>query len=301
MSFLELSLTLRVEQQPRAEAALEDMGALAITLLDTEADTPNERAILEPAVGEMPLWQSLTVTALFEAHADRRDLLRALCAELPELAPERIAFREVADQDWERAWMDRFTTMRFGRRLWIYPWNIEPSAVDKDSDIAIVRLDPGLAFGTGTHPTTVLCLEWLDGLDLGRKTVIDYGCGSGVLAIAALKLGAVRAIGVDNDLQALTATRDNAQRNRVADRLSLHAPDDLGHEHCDTLVANILAGPLHDLAPRFATLLKPGAPFALSGILAGQASGLLERYAALGFHDLSVAQREDWIRIDGRR
>ncbi|MGH8164494.1 MAG: 50S ribosomal protein L11 methyltransferase [Rhodanobacteraceae bacterium] len=304
MPFLELSLTLHADQQPRTEAVLEDLGASAITLLDAEAETPNERSILEPGVGEMPLWESLTLTALFEAHADRRDLLRTLLAELPELTPEHIGFREVADQDWQRAWMDRFAPMRFGRRLWIYPWNIEPSVAETGAgadDAIIVRLDPGLAFGTGTHPTTALCLEWLDGLDLGGKTIIDYGCGSGVLAIAALKLGAVRTLGVDSDPQALTATRGNAQRNGVADRLLLHAPDDLGHEHCDTLVANILSQPLHDLAPRFATLLKSGAPFALSGILAGQESELLRRYAALGFHDLRVAQREDWIRIDGHR
>ncbi len=163
-----------------------------------------------------------------------------------------------------------------------------------------MRLDPGLAFGTGTHPTTALCLEWLDGLDLGDKTIIDYGCGSGVLAIAALKLGASNAVGIDNDPQALIATHNNAQRNGVADRLLLSAPDDLPDAQHDALVANILAGPLHELAPRFAALLKPGAPFALSGILAGQESELLERYAALGFGELRVARREDWLRIDGR-
>ncbi len=115
--------------------------------------------------------------------------------------------------------MDQFQPMRFGRRLWIYPWNIEPPA--DDADAIVVRLDPGLAFGTGTHPTTALCLEWLDALDLAGKTVIDYGCGSGVLAIAALKLGAARVIGVDNDPQALAASRDNAERNGVADRLAV--------------------------------------------------------------------------------
>ncbi|MEO6966923.1 MAG: 50S ribosomal protein L11 methyltransferase [Rhodanobacteraceae bacterium] len=304
MPFLELSLTLRAEQQPHAETVLENAGALAITLLDADAETPNECAVLEPGVGETPLWKSLMLAALFDADTDRRGLLHLLLAALPELAPECIAFREIADQDWERAWMDQFQPMRFGRQLWIYPWNIEPPVAETNSgtdDVIIVRLDPGLAFGTGTHPTTALCLERLDGLDLAGKTVIDYGCGSGVLTIAALKLGASHAIGVDNDPQALTATRGNAQRNGIDHRLQLFAPDELPDGQHGVLIANILAGPLHDLAPRFAMLLKPGASFALSGILAGQESELLERYAALGFRELRVARREDWMRIDGHR
>jgi ribosomal protein L11 methyltransferase len=166
----------------------------------------------------------------------------------------------------------------------------------------VVRLDPGLAFGTGTHPTTALCLEWLDALDLAGKTVIDYGCGSGILAIAALKLGAARALGVDNDPQALTASRDNAARNGVAGKLDLYRPDALPPAaRADAFVANILAGPLAELAPRFAALCKPNAPFALSGILSGQETELVERYRACGFTDLSATHREDWIRIDGIR
>ncbi|MES2404144.1 MAG: 50S ribosomal protein L11 methyltransferase [Pseudomonadota bacterium] len=300
MPWLELQLTTDAAQQPRAEAALEELGALSVTLMDADADTPDEAAILEPGVGETPLWRSLTLLALFEADADRRGLVHLLHDALPELAPDRIAFREVADQDWERAWMDRYQPMRFGRRLWIYPWNIEPSREDRKS--IIVRLDPGLAFGTGTHPTTALCLEWLDGLDLSGRAIVDYGCGSGVLAIAALKLGAAHAIGVDNDPQALTATRDNAARNYVAERLHVCSPDELpGDIRADVFVANILAGPLSELAPLFASLCKPGAPFALSGILAGQESELLERYRACGFAHLRSARREDWIRIDGTR
>jgi ribosomal protein L11 methyltransferase len=251
-------------------------------------------------VGETPLWRSLTLLALFEAERDRRGLVHLLHDALPELAPERIVFREVADQDWERAWMDRYQPMQFGRRLWIYPWNVEPPGDNHQS--TIVRLDPGLAFGTGTHPTTALCLEWLDGLDPVGKTVIDYGCGSGVLAIAALKLGAARAIGVDNDPQALAATRDNAARNDAADRLQVCLPGDLSPDpQADVFVANILAGPLGELAPLFASLCKPGAPFAVSGILAGQENELLERYRDCGFVDLRATHREDWIRIDGVR
>ncbi len=298
MPWLELQLTVDATTQPQAEAALEDLGALSVTLMDADADTPDEAAIFEPGVGETPLWQTLTLLALFDADADRPGLLHVLHDALPNLAPDRIAFREVADQDWERAWMDLFQPMRFGRRLWIYPWNIDPPA--DDDGTALVRLDPGLAFGTGTHPTTALCLEWLDSLDLAGKCVIDYGCGSGVLAIAALKLGAAAALGVDNDPQALTASHDNATRNGVGDRLSLYLPNALPRAtRGDTFVANILSGPLNNLAPRFAALCTPGAPFALSGILAGQEPELLERYAACGFTNLLATAREDWVRISG--
>lgn len=299
MPFLELQLTTDAATQPQAEAALEDLGALSVTLMDADADTPDEAAIFEPGVGETPLWQTLTLLALFDADVDRHGVTRRLHAALPSLTPDRIVFREVADQDWERAWMDRFQPMRFGKRLWIYPWNIAPPA---EGNAVVVRLDPGLAFGTGTHPTTALCLAWLDALDLSGKTLIDYGCGSGILAIAALKLGAARAIGIDNDPQALTATQDNAARNSVAGRLEYLLPEALpGRLQADVFVANILSGPLHELAPRFATLCQPGAAFALSGILAGQENELLDRYAASGFVDLDTTRREDWVRINGRR
>ncbi len=265
MPFLELSLIVRTEQQPGAEEALDDLGALSITLQDANAETPDEQAIFEPGVGELPLWPTITLNALFDEHTDRRGLSAALGELLPWLEPEQLRFDDVPDQDWERAWMDQFKPMPFGRRLWIYPWNIEPPA---DDALVVVRLDPGLAFGSGTHPTTALCLEWLDGLDLAGKTVTDYGCGSGILAIAALKLGAASAVGVDNDPQALTASADNAERNGVADRLALFLPRDTAAGAADVFIANILAGPLGELAPTFAAAAKPGAPFAISGILA---------------------------------
>lgn len=297
MPFLELSLTVRAEQQPSVEDALEELGALSITLRDADAETPDEQAIFEPGVGELPLWPMITLNALFEADADRRGLTEALGDLLPWLEPAQLTFAEVADQDWERAWMDQFQPMAFGRRLWIYPWNIEPPA---DDDLVVVRLDPGLAFGSGTHPTTALCLEWLDSLDLAGKTVTDFGCGSGILAIAALKLGAMSAVGVDNDPQALTASVDNAERNAVADRLTVFLPADFDGAPADVFVANILAGPLGELAPTFAAAAKPGAPFAISGILDGQQDELLARYGEW-FDDLRVDRREDWVRISGRR
>jgi ribosomal protein L11 methyltransferase len=306
MPFLELSLIIRTEQQPRVEEALEDLGALSITLRDADAETPDEQAIFEPGVGELPLWPTITLDALFDEHADRRGIAAALGDLLPWLEPDQLSFRDVADQDWERAWMDQFKPMAFGHRLWIYPWNIEPPVDDGNigrSDASmrvVVRLDPGLAFGSGTHPTTALCLEWLDGLDLHGRTITDYGCGSGILAIAALKLGAAAAIGIDNDPQALTASADNAARNGVADRLTLFLPEDRPDGATDVFVANILAGPLDTLAPTFAAAAKPGAPFAISGILAGQQDELLTRYAEW-FEDLRADLRDDWVRISGHR
>lgn len=293
MAWIELSLTIHSNEQERVELALEDLGALSVTLLDAE-----DHPIFEPAPGETPVWPTIKLAALFDIAVDRAGLVHALIELLPETAPDQIEFRDVADADWVRAWMDTFQPMQFGRRLWIYPWNVEPPAGTGDE--VIVRLDPGLAFGTGTHPTTALCLDWLDGLALTGKTVLDYGCGSGVLAIAALKLGAADVVGVDLDPQALQASRDNAQRNGVADGLHLLLPQDHAAQPHDVLVANILAGPLAELAPLFAASCKPGAPFALSGILAGQHEELLARYAEW-FEDLDVAQREDWIRISGRR
>jgi ribosomal protein L11 methyltransferase len=297
MPFLELTLTIRAEQQPRVEEALEDLGALSVTLQDADAETPDEQAIFEPGVGELPLWPTITLNALFDADTDRRGLTGALGELLPWLEPDQLAYRDVADQDWERAWMDQFKPMPFGRRLWIYPWNIEPP---QDDDSVVVRLDPGLAFGSGTHPTTALCLEWLDAQELEGRTLIDYGCGSGILAIAALKLGAAAAVAVDNDPQALTASADNAERNGVAERLALFLPEELDAEPADVFIANILAGPLEELAPAFAKAAKPGAPFAISGILKGQESDLLKRYAEW-FDELRVDTREDWVRISGRR
>ncbi len=190
--------------------------------------------------------------------------------------------------------------MQFGLRTFIVPWNQDLPPEAHAENAAVVRLDPGLAFGTGTHPTTALCLEWLDGLELHDKRVLDFGCGSGILAIAALKLGAATAVGVDNDPQALTATTDNAQRNGVAEHLSVHMPDDEPAATYPIVVANILASALDALAPLLASRVESGGRIALSGILRGQEAELLQRYASW-FDDLAVHTREDWVRIDGLR
>ena len=304
MPHLELTLRCRETHQPRYEHALEDVGALAVTLLDAEAETPNERAILEPGVGEMPIWDAVALSALFEIDTDPLILLAALEAFDPGLDWTGATFRKVEDQDWVRVWMDQYVPLHFGRRTWIVPWNHAlPEGAD-GADAAVVRLDPGLAFGSGTHPTTALCLRWLDALAdedaLQERTVLDFGCGSGILALAALKLGAAQAVGVDNDPQAILATADNAARNGVDDRLAVHLPGDEPARTYPVVVANILASALDALADTLAARVAPGGRIALSGILEGQQDALLARYAAW-FDALAVVCDGDWVRIDGRR
>ena len=302
MPWLELSLRSTEAEQPRYERALEDVGALSVTLLDADADTPNERAILEPGVGQTPIWKSLVLTALFEDGTDALALLAALDAFDPGLDWAGASFRTVADEDWERAWLDQFQPMQFGAHTWIVPWNHELPAEADVPDAAVVRLDPGLAFGSGTHPTTALCLRWLDQLaangELAGRTVLDFGCGSGILALAALKLGAATAVGVDNDPQALLATADNGERNGV--HIAAYLPEDEPTATYPVVVANILASALDALAELLAARVARGGRIALSGILHGQEGELLHRYAAW-FDQLEAVQDGDWMRITGVR
>ena len=302
MPYLQLSIPCTEALQPRVEHALEDMGALAVTLQDAHLDAADEQAIFEPGVGEIPLWNEMTLTALFEEHTDALVLLAALEAFDPGVDWSQARFEKVEDQDWERAWLDQFEPMRFGERTWIVPWD---HALPEDAtaeDAVIVRLDPGLAFGSGTHPTTALCLQWLDGLasrwELQGREVLDFGCGSGILALAAMKLGAARAVGVDNDPQALIATADNAQRNGEA--IEVYMPQDEPVRAYPVVVANILATALDSLAETLAARVMPGGRLAMSGILAGQEDELLQRYAEW-FDDLRVARQDDWVRIEGVR
>jgi len=271
---------------------------------------------LEPGVGETPVWPELVLTALFPADSNADLLLHALTDDCAGINPAQVQFRRVEDQDWERAWMDDYPPLRFGESLWIVPWNCEiPEEAkqqilrgaqdDNARGATIVRLDPGLAFGSGTHATTALCLEWLEsqaqqGTGLRGKSMLDVGCGSGILAIAALKLGASHAVGIDNDPQALLASRENAERNDVADRLQVFAPEDAPEATYPVVVANILASALDALAEGIAACVTPGGVLALSGILDGQQQELIARYGEW-FDELQVAQREDWLRISGVR
>ena len=241
------------------------------------------------------MWGNTDVVGLFDAETDMKAIVEALI--ISRLVDPDFAHKieQIEDKDWEREWMDNFHPMQFGKRLWICPsWREVP-----DPNAVNVMLDPGLAFGTGTHPTTALCLQWLDGLDLAGKTVIDFGCGSGILAIAALKLGAKRAIGIDIDPQAILASTNNAQANGVADRLELFLAKDQPKDLvADVVVANILAGPLKELAPNIITLVKPQGDLGLSGILATQATSVCEAYAE-DFNLDPVVEKEEWCRITG--
>ncbi|MGG6102341.1 50S ribosomal protein L11 methyltransferase [Pantoea allii] len=270
--------------------ALMETGAVSVTFQDTH-DTP----VYEPMPGETRLWGDTDVIGLFDAESDMEGVIAEL-SQHPLLGENfRHKIEQIEDKDWEREWMANFHPMRFGERLWICPsWRDVP-----DPDAVNVMLDPGLAFGTGTHPTTSLCLTWLDGLDLAGKTVIDFGCGSGILAIAALKLGASQAIGIDIDPQAIQASRDNAERNGVADRLSLYLPHQQPENlQADVVVANILAGPLRELAPLISVLPKSGGHLGLSGVLESQAESVCEAYVAHFALD-PVAVKEEWCRITG--
>lgn len=272
--------------------ALIEHGAVSVTFQDTH-DNP----VFEPLPGETRLWGDTDVIGLFDAETDMHEVVDGL--QFHPLLGEGFHHKieQIEDKDWEREWMDNFHPMRFGNRLWICPsWRDvpDPSAVN-------VMLDPGLAFGTGTHPTTALCLAWLDGLDLQGKTVIDFGCGSGILAIAALKLGAAQAIGIDIDPQAIQASRDNAERNGVSERLSLYLPHQQPENlSADVVVANILAGPLRELSPLISVLPKQGGHLGLSGVLASQADSVCEAYTDKFALD-PVAEKEEWCRITGIR
>ena len=304
MPWLQLTLPVSQAEHPRFESALEDAGALSVTLADADAETPDEEAIFEPGVGETPLWQQMVLTALFEGDTDPEWLLSELNTLDGALDWSQAQLEIVEDQDWERAWLDQFQPMRFGARTWIVPWNHDLPVEALVDDAAVVRLDPGLAFGSGTHPTTALCLAWLDGLaDEGKLRdidVLDFGCGSGILALAALKLGAKHAIGIDNDPQAIIATRDNAERNGLANHIDVYLPDEAPTRTYPVVVANILASALDQLAETISAQVAPGGMLAMSGILKGQEDELLLRFAPW-FDQLQVTQQEDWVRISGRR
>lgn len=286
MPFLQLTLPIGSADPAPFEDALLDAGAESITLEDA-GDDP----VLEPAPGSTPLWPHVRIKALFAASADP-DALRA---SFPD-----ATFEHIADRAWEREWLKDFRPMRFGQRLWICPGGQRAPLDESVAAPCLIELDPGLAFGTGTHPTTALCLEWLDAAQLQGRFVIDYGCGSGVLAIAALKLGAAGALAIDIDPQALLATRDNATRNGVAERLLVAAPDRAQHPPADVLLANILAEPLVELAPAFAERVAVGGSIVLSGILQSQAAPVASRYAAW-FDMRPATARDDWALLYGVR
>lgn len=277
---------LQIEQCHRDEVeqlseTLEEAGALSITLTDK-----NDDPVLEPEPGTTPLWPDVIINALYAEQQDAQQAKQILSAQYQQLS---FAIYELADQDWERAWMDDFKPQRFGKRLWVCPSWFEPP----EPEVVNLILDPGLAFGTGTHPTTSLCLNWLDQADLNNKTVIDYGCGSGILALAALKLGAAKVHAVDIDAQALQATQNNAFVNAIDPRqLSIGLPQTL-QAPADLMIANILLAPLIDLRRKFRELLNDTGILIVSGILDEQAPSLIEIYQPDFTHELLI-NRDGW-------
>jgi ribosomal protein L11 methyltransferase len=287
--WLQLSIDCSETEAPLLELVFENLGALSVTLGDA-----GDQPLLETPPDSTPLWHHTRVTALFEGDQDPVLLRTSLATFLaPELVA-RLSWERIEDKIWERVWLDHFKPMSFGHRLWVCPAG---ESIDQDNAV-VIKLDPGLAFGTGTHPTTALCLEWLDAQALEGMRIIDYGCGSGILAIAALKLGADSAVALDHDQQALIASRDNAEKNGVSDRFTTCLPDELPNGQFDLLVANILAAPLIQLAPDFARLIRPGGRFALSGILAEQQAEVESAYQKFATIE-APKQQQDWLLLSG--
>ena len=296
MMFYEIEFPLAALNSETVEEALLDIGASSITFVD-RGDEP----VLEPSLGEIRLWSDTLVRALFQDSSDAESLdaarnLDRLATVLGPHITRTARVRAVENQEWERVWLKDWKSMRFGRRLWVCPTAAE---LPDDPNAVVVRLDPGLAFGTGTHPTTALCLQILDSLPVSGRSLIDYGCGSGILGIAALKLGATQVVAVDLDPQALLATRDNAIRNEVSSSIDVQGIE-AGLRPAFCVMANILAGPLIELARKLTAACEPSGYLLLSGLLKTQAYAVKAAYAT-GFDMVQVVERDDWCCIYARR
>ncbi|AQQ68930.1 ribosomal protein L11 methyltransferase [Microbulbifer agarilyticus] len=292
MPWLQLRVNTNREQAEKIENALLFAGAVSVTLQDN-ADQP----ILEPGLGETPLWDETLVTGLFDAEVDTGITEAKAASFLCELLPN-ARWEQLEDKDWEREWMSNYKPIQCADNLWICPSWCEPPAPDAVN----IVLDPGLAFGTGTHPTTFLCLQWLAGEAVQGKTAIDFGCGSGILGIAAILLGAESALGTDIDPQALIASRDNAVRNGLEpERFPVYLPEKTPADaSADIMLANILAGPLVELAPQLVERTKVGGRICLSGILASQSDKVKTAYSQWIDFDAD-GEKEEWVRLSGTR
>ncbi len=296
MAWLTLIVDTDADHANALSDALMEHGALSADLLDADADTPDEQAIFgEPGEPPPGVWQHNRVSALFDADSDVAEIFRTAAREvgLEQLPNYRI--ETLDDHDWVRLTQSQFEPIAISPRLWIVPtWHTA-----SDLNAINIILDPGLAFGTGSHPTTRLCLRWLDNHLQGGEAVLDYGCGSGILAIAALKLGAASAVGVDLDAQAVVASHDNAIANKT-DHVQFFLPDDAPEDRYDLVIANILTNPLRLLAPLLAKATKPGGKIVLSGILEAQAHDVMNIYRQ--WFDLDEPVFEDgWSCLSGQK
>jgi ribosomal protein L11 methyltransferase len=290
MAWHQISVITNENTAPKLADFFDHLGAVSVTYMDAE-DEP----VYEPAIGETKIWSNTQVIALYELDADIAHVKTAVLANFK--ADELQDWQEeyIDDQEWERAWMEYYHPMKFADTLWVCPTGQE----QYEGGTVCLTLDPGLAFGTGTHPTTALCLEWLASHDLTDKTVIDYGCGSGILAVAAVLLGAKVAHAVDIDPQAITATESNALKNGVADKIICYLPEQFAPLQADVVLANILAKPLVEMSKDISTLVKTGGALVLSGILAEQANSVIDAYQAQQIDFNTRVQQEDWVRLDG--
>ena len=289
MAWHQISVIANENIAPKLADFFSHLGAVSVTYMDAE-DEP----VYEPAIGETKIWSNTQVIALYELDADPDLIKNQVFRQFKQEGLQCWLYEAVADQEWERAWMEYYKPMKFADRLWVCPTDqeqIEPGTV-------CLTLDPGLAFGTGTHPTTALCLEWLASNDLTGKTVIDYGCGSGILAVAAVLLGAKIAHAVDIDPQAITATQSNALKNKVQDKINIYLPEQFVPFQANIVLANILALPLINMSEQISGLVVSGGQLVLSGILHEQAESVISAYQKnIAFTPL--VQQEDWIRLDG--
>lgn len=290
MAWLQLIIPTNDTDADQLSDALMEQGAVSVTLQDMQ-----DQPMLEPAIGTTPMWSQTRAVGLFDATFDLKQVVKNVEQQLRKDIPDWKA-EQLEDKDWVRAWMDNFKPMQFGKKLWVVPSTYEPP----QADAANILLDPGLAFGTGTHPTTSMCLEWLDANPPTDKEIIDFGCGSGILAIGAILLGAKHAEAIDLDPQALLATIDNAEKNNVSQNIKTYLPNQYKNKSTPLLLANILASPLIELAPYFAELTESNGQIVLSGILAEQADNVLSAYKE-NFDIKIWKQQDDWICLAGVR
>ena len=289
MAWHQISVITQENIAPQLADFFSDLGAVSVTYMDAE-DEP----VYEPAIGETKIWSNTQVIALYELDVDPELIKTQVYQQFNYEDLHSWVYEAIADQEWERAWMEYYKPMKFADRLWVCPTDQE----QVESGTVCLTLDPGLAFGTGTHPTTALCLEWLASHELSAKTVIDYGCGSGILAVASVLLGAKVAHAVDIDPQAITATESNALKNKVEDKIKTYLPEQFTPFQANIVLANILAKPLIDMAEQICALVVSGGSLVLSGILHEQAESVINAYQReIIFSPL--VQQEDWIRLEG--
>jgi len=291
MAWQQISVITDEDSAPKLADFFDSLGAVSVTYMDAE-DEP----VYEPAIGETKIWSNTQVIALYELDAQPELIKTRVCQQFADVPLHHWLIEDVEDQAWERAWMEYYQPMKFADKLWVCPTGQE----QHEPGTVCLTLDPGLAFGTGTHPTTALCLEWLASHDLTGKTVIDYGCGSGILAVAAVLLGAKEAHAVDIDPQAITATQDNALKNSVQDKIRCYLPEQFSAFEANIVLANILAKPLIEMSTQISSLVSKDGDLVLSGILHEQAESVIAAYQPYVNMQPPV-QQEDWIRLEGIR